>query len=55
MSTYDKNSDISKINKGDSLLEVDTHFIKSIIKMKFEKTKGYFDPLSFECIWIWSK
>ena len=46
MSTYDKDSDISKINKGDSLLEVDTHFIK-VYNMATEvwiKTKGYFDP-----------
>ena len=46
MSTYDKDSDISKINKGDSLLEVDTHFIKVYNKANevWKKTKGYFDP-----------
>ena len=46
MSTYDKYSDISKINKGDSLLEVDTHFIKVYNKATevWKKTKGYFDP-----------
>ena len=46
MSTYDKDSDISKINKGDSLLEVDTHFIKVYNKATevWKKTKGYFDP-----------
>ena len=26
MSTYDKNSDISKVNKGDSTILIDTHF-----------------------------
>ena len=38
--------DISKINKGDSLLEVDTHFIKVYNKATevWKKTKGYFDP-----------
>tara|TARA_B100000886_G_scaffold42797_1_gene26252 strand:- start:484 stop:1521 length:1038 start_codon:yes stop_codon:yes gene_type:complete len=46
MSTYDKDSDISKINKGDSLLEVDTHFIKvyNTATQVWIKTKGYFDP-----------
>lgn len=46
LSTYLPDSDISKINKGDSLLEVDTHFIKVYQKATevWTQTKGYFDP-----------
>ena len=46
LSTYIPNSDISKINRGDSLLIVDMHFVKVYKKAKeiWEKTEGYFDP-----------
>ena len=46
MSTYIPNSDISKINSGDSLLQVDAHFIKVYEKATevWKATDGYFDP-----------
>jgi len=46
MSTYIPNSDISKINSGDSLLQVDAHFIKVYEKATevWKATNGYFDP-----------
>ena len=46
LSTYIPNSDISKINQGDSLLIVDMHFVKVYKKAKeiWKKTEGYFDP-----------
>ena len=46
MSTYIPNSDISKINSGDSLLQVDAHFIKVFEKATevWKATDGYFDP-----------
>lgn len=46
MSTYSPDSDISKINKGDSLLVVDEMFVEvfETSKMIFEKSEGYFDP-----------
>lgn len=46
MSTYLPDSDISKINRGDSLLQVDEHFKKVFDKanLLWYKTQGYFDP-----------
>ena len=46
MSTYLDNSDISKINKGDSLLQVDLHFqnVYHTASKVWKKTSGYFDP-----------
>ncbi|MEE3020373.1 MAG: FAD:protein FMN transferase [Bacteroidota bacterium] len=46
MSTYIKNSDISKINRGDEQVVVDHHFTKVFDKSKevFAITKGFFDP-----------
>ncbi|HLV92937.1 MAG TPA: FAD:protein FMN transferase [Aequorivita sp.] len=46
VSTYIHDSDISKINKGDSALVVDDIFIEAfnISKGVYEKTNGYFDP-----------
>ncbi|HET8839281.1 MAG TPA: FAD:protein FMN transferase [Flavobacteriaceae bacterium] len=46
MSTYSPDSDISKINKGDSLLVVDDMFVEvfKTSKIIFEKSDGYFDP-----------
>ncbi|WP_435313720.1 FAD:protein FMN transferase [Cellulophaga fucicola] len=46
MSTYIPTSDISKINKGDSTLQVD-HMFKDVFNLSKEinvKTDGYFDP-----------
>ncbi len=46
MSTYILDSDISKINNGDSLLKVDEHFEKvyNTASLVWKKTDGYFDP-----------
>ena len=46
MSTYLPDSDISKINNGDSLVIVDKHFQKvyNTAKLVWKKTDGYFDP-----------
>ncbi len=46
MSTYIPNSDISKINRGDSTLVVDAMFrdVFELSKEINEKTDGYFDP-----------
>jgi len=46
MSTYIPDSDISKINKGDSTLVVDEMFqeVFQLSKEIYEKTNGYFDP-----------
>ncbi|MBL6647502.1 MAG: FAD:protein FMN transferase [Flavobacteriaceae bacterium] len=46
MSTYIRESDISKINSGDSLVKVDKNFIKVFKKSKsiWKSTNGYFDP-----------
>ncbi len=46
MSTYLNDSDISKINLGDSLLTVDVHFKRVFEKSTevWNKTEGYFDP-----------
>lgn len=46
MSTYLDDSDISKINLGDSLLTVDVHFKRVFEKSTevWNNTEGYFDP-----------
>ncbi len=46
MSTYIPNSDISKINSGDSTIVVDQHFEKVFQKanLMWYKSQGYFDP-----------
>lgn len=46
LSTYISDSDISKINKGDSTLIVDKMFEEVFLLSKtiYEKTNGYFDP-----------
>ncbi len=46
MSTYWNNSDITRINKGDTTIVVDHHFKKvfTISKDVYTETKGYFDP-----------
>ncbi|MBT8206249.1 MAG: FAD:protein FMN transferase [Eudoraea sp.] len=46
MSTYWPDSDISRINDGDSTLQVDHMFrdVFALSKEVYEKTKGYFDP-----------
>ncbi len=46
LSTYLPDSDISKINRGDSLLKVDHHFkaVFNKANLLWYKTQGYFDP-----------
>ncbi len=46
LSTYHPNSLISQINKGDSSIVVDAHFIKVFTKAKriYKETDGLFDP-----------
>lgn len=46
LSTYIPNSDISKINQGDTTIVVDSFFEEVFIKSKkiHEKTEGFFDP-----------
>jgi len=46
LSTYLPNSDISKINRGDPFVIVDSHFIKVFKKATalWKATTGYFDP-----------
>lgn len=46
MSTYRETSDISRINKGDSLIEVDTLFqnVLRLSQQVHQETWGYFDP-----------
>ena len=46
MSTYIPESDISKVNQGDSTLTVDTMFREVFLLSKevYQKTEGYFDP-----------
>ncbi|HDZ14666.1 hypothetical protein LCGC14_1464760 [marine sediment metagenome] len=46
LSTYIPNSDISKINRGDSTLVVDAMFrdVFNLSKKIYEETDGYFDP-----------
>ena len=46
MSTYIEDSAISKVNRGDSLIQVDEHFenVYAMASEVWEKTQGYFDP-----------
>lgn len=46
MSTYRQGSDISRINRGDSLVEVDTLFRKvfELSEKVYKESGGYFDP-----------
>lgn len=46
VSTYISNSDISKINRGDSTIVVDSIFraVFDISKVVYKQTNGYFDP-----------
>ena len=46
MSTYRETSDISRINRGDSLVEVDSLFTQvfKLSKKVWKDSKGYFDP-----------
>ena len=46
MSTYIKNSDISKINRGDDQVVVDHHFktVFNAAKTVYSATQGFFDP-----------
>lgn len=46
MSIYIKNSDISKINQGDTTIKIDNHFKEVFLKSQriFNETDGYFDP-----------
>ena len=46
LSTYISNSDISKINRGDSLLVVDDHFKKVFLRSHdiWKLSEGFFDP-----------
>ena len=46
MSTYMDDSDISKINKGDTTVVVDDHFKKVFVASKqiYDQTQGAFDP-----------
>ncbi len=46
LSTYHKDSDISKINRGDSTIVVDALFLENLQKSKVihKNTNGYFDP-----------
>ena len=46
MSTYLVNSDISKINKGDTSIVIDSYFKEVFLKSQriYEETDGYFDP-----------
>lgn len=46
MSTYRESSDISRLNRGDSLVKVDTLFqeVYRLSKQVWEESGGYFDP-----------
>ncbi len=46
MSTYQDDSDISKINKGDTTITIDNHFREVFLTSKniFKETEGAFDP-----------
>ena len=46
LSTYIPNSDISRINNGDTSIEVDNNFIEVFNKSKkiYKQTNGFFDP-----------
>jgi thiamine biosynthesis lipoprotein len=55
LSTYHTNSLISKINKGDTLVKVDTHFITVFKKAKriYTETDGAFDPTIGSLVNAW--
>ncbi len=55
ISTYIKNSAISKINQGDSLVKIDTIFEKVFIKAKkiHQETDGFFDPTVGNLVNAW--
>ncbi len=55
LSTYIPDSDISKLNRGESV-EVDDHFEKVFATSKeiFKKTKGVFDPTIGDVVNAWS-
>lgn len=46
MSTYSTKSDISKINRGDSTVQVDEHFVKVFKASEkiYKESNGFFDP-----------
>ncbi|MDX1544010.1 MAG: FAD:protein FMN transferase [Christiangramia sp.] len=46
MSTYTTKSDISRINRGDSTVQVDDHFVKVFKASEkiFKESNGFFDP-----------
>src|SRR5210317_289504 len=46
LSTYIPNSDISRINNGDTSIEVDNNFIEVFNKSKkiYKQANGFFDP-----------
>ncbi|HSP11322.1 MAG TPA: FAD:protein FMN transferase [Salegentibacter sp.] len=46
MSTYQPDSDISRINRGDTSLVVDEHFVKVFQASRkiYEESEGYFEP-----------
>ncbi|MDT0647505.1 FAD:protein FMN transferase [Zunongwangia sp. F260] len=46
MSTYQEDSDISRINDGETLIVVDSNFVEVFNSSKkiFRESKGYFDP-----------
>jgi thiamine biosynthesis lipoprotein len=56
MSTYQSNSLISLINKGDKNIEVDTHFknVFNTAKRVYEVTNGVFDPTIGDVVNAWS-
>lgn len=55
LSTYLPTSDISKINKGDSTVVLDTYFTEVIEKSKriYTETNGYFDPTVGNLVNAW--
>ena len=57
LSTYIKDSDISKFNQADKDIEVPVgiHFLNNLIASKsvFEKTDGYFDPTIMPLVNYW--
>ncbi len=55
LSTYIPTSDISKINKGDTTVIVDSYFIEVFNKSKkiFNETNGFFDPTVGNLVNAW--
>ena len=55
LSTYIPNSDISKINKGDSTVIIDDLFLEVFNKSKkiYKETNGYFDPTVGNLVNAW--